>query len=280
MTLSDSQLQARIEEAASLIAGADGLLITAGAGIGVDSGLPDFRGDQGFWKTYPALGRLKLRFVEIANPKTFRLQPETAWGFYGHRLRLYRETAPHGGFHRFRDIAGHIPHGAFVFTSNVDGQFHKAGFDAERIAEWHGSIHYLQCLNGCGHDIWPADNFQPVVDEDQCRLQSAAPCCPGCGGMARPNILMFGDWDWDSSHTDAQQRRLQVWLAKVQRPVVVEIGAGTAIPTVRLFGAELDCPLVRINPDESAVGLPRDISLPVGAMQGMCGIADAMEAMK
>ena len=49
--------QSVIEQAASLIKDADGLLITAGAGMGVDSGLPDFRGREGFWRAYPALGR-------------------------------------------------------------------------------------------------------------------------------------------------------------------------------------------------------------------------------
>lgn len=44
------------EESAALIAQADGLVVAAGAGMGVDSGLPDFRGREGFWRAYPALG--------------------------------------------------------------------------------------------------------------------------------------------------------------------------------------------------------------------------------
>ena len=48
---------------------ADGLLITAGAGMGVDSGLPDFRGDQGFWKAYPPLKHLGKNFVDMATPE-------------------------------------------------------------------------------------------------------------------------------------------------------------------------------------------------------------------
>jgi NAD-dependent SIR2 family protein deacetylase len=71
-------------EAAELISQADGLLITAGAGLGIDSGLPDFRGDNGFWKAYPALGELGMQFFEVANPKAFTSMPAVAWGFYGH----------------------------------------------------------------------------------------------------------------------------------------------------------------------------------------------------
>src|SRR5690606_8161485 len=48
--------------AAQLLAQADGLLITAGAGMGIDSGLPDFRGSEGFWNAYPALGRARIQF--------------------------------------------------------------------------------------------------------------------------------------------------------------------------------------------------------------------------
>lgn len=159
----------QVEAAARLIAGADGLLVTAGAGMGVDSGLPDFRGRDGFWRAYPALARARIDFEAAACPDTFVRDPELAWGFYGHRLKLYRETVPHAGFAILQRLAGRLPHGAFVFTSNVDGQFRRAGFAAARICEIHGSIHHLQCLEPCCERIWPAEAVQPEVDETECR---------------------------------------------------------------------------------------------------------------
>lgn len=87
-----------IDHAADLIEDADALIVAAGAGMGIDSGLPDFRGPEGFWREYPALGRRRLRFYEVANPKAFETHPAIAWGFYGHRLALYRRTVPHEGF--------------------------------------------------------------------------------------------------------------------------------------------------------------------------------------
>jgi NAD-dependent SIR2 family protein deacetylase len=114
---------------------ADGLLITAGAGMGVDSGLPDFRGAEGFWRAYPALREAGIGFSAIANPSAFRENPRLAWGFYGHRLKLYRETVPHEGFDILRELARHMDHGASVFTSNVDGQFQKAGLSSGRMVE-------------------------------------------------------------------------------------------------------------------------------------------------
>ncbi len=57
-------------------------MVCAGAGIGVDSGLPDFRGNQGFWRAYPPFAELGLSFVDMANPQWFASDPEFAWGFY------------------------------------------------------------------------------------------------------------------------------------------------------------------------------------------------------
>ena len=52
-----------IARAADLVRQADALVIAAGAGMGVDSGLPDFRGDTGLWQAYPALGRAGLALL-------------------------------------------------------------------------------------------------------------------------------------------------------------------------------------------------------------------------
>lgn len=258
-----------VSRAASLIRQADALLVTAGAGMGVDSGLPDFRGDRGFWHAYPALRKAGLRFTEIANPAAFRANPRRAWGFYGHRLDLYRRTAPHAGYGILLTWTAAMPHGGFVFTSNVDGQFQHAGLAAERTVECHGSIHWLQCLAPCSQDLWPAEPDPVEIDEIHCRMRSPLPCCPRCGSVARPNILMFGDWEWIAERTETQQRRLATWLADLRRPVVIELGAGTAVPTVRRFSESLGLPLVRINPDAGADTRTASVVLGCGALAAL-----------
>ena len=65
-------LSEAIEHAASLIEQADALIVAAGAGMGVDSGLPDFRGAEGFWRAYPALREAKMDFYKIASPRAFQ----------------------------------------------------------------------------------------------------------------------------------------------------------------------------------------------------------------
>ncbi len=139
--------------AAAAIRGARALVVATGAGMGVDSGLPDFRGDQGFWNAYPVYERLGLSFVDAANPDHFDEDPAFGWGFYGHRLHLYRETVPHDGYRILRSWMDDLGLPAFAVTSNVDGQFQKAGFDPVRVHEVHGSIHHLQCTAPCSEEI-------------------------------------------------------------------------------------------------------------------------------
>ncbi len=138
-----------------------------------------------------------------------RPRSEARLGLYGHRLELYRRTQPQAVFGTLGKWAARMRRGAFVFTSNVDGQFQKAGFDPESIHECHGSIHWLQCQNGCSPDIWSADGLNVDVDAAKCEWQAPLPSCPRCGSVFRPNLLMFGDGAWLSRRHDQQQRRLQ-----------------------------------------------------------------------
>ena len=262
---------AALERAAALVAGADALVIAAGAGMGVDSGLPDFRGNAGFWKAYPALAAEGTAFMDIATPAAFHADPRRAWGFYGHRLAMYRRAAPHAGYELLRKWGESRRHGYFVFTSNVDGHFQKAGFDPLRIDECHGSIHRLQCLAACSPGLWPAAGFDPAVDAGRCELLGPLPACPHCGGPARPNILMFDDRDWIGERRDLQAMRCRDWLDQVRRPLVIEIGAGLNIPTVRHFSQRVVLrhggSLLRINPREAELGKLPGLGLAGGALE-------------
>ncbi len=112
--------------------------------MGVDSGLPDFRGNEGFWNEYPSLKNENISFEELANPTLFENDPTRAWGFYGHRYFLYKNTQPHDGFNLLKKWTTSKNKSSFIFTTNVDGHFQKAGFKNEQIYECHGSINFLQ----------------------------------------------------------------------------------------------------------------------------------------
>jgi NAD-dependent SIR2 family protein deacetylase len=265
-------------EAAAELDRAGALVVTAGAGMGVDSGLPDFRGDQGFWKAYPPYERLGLSFADAANPAHFEGDPRLGWGFYGHRTNLYRATVPHRGFAILLGWAERFRLPTFVVTSNVDGQFQKAGFGEDRILEVHGSIHHLQCTTPCSDSIWP-NGERIEVDEATMRSREV-PRCPACGAVSRPNILMFGDFSWLDGRTAAQRARLEEFLGEVhgRRLLVVELGAGTAIPTIRWTSERLgrgDARVVRINPREPGISPPH-LSIATGALEALDGIERAL----
>ena len=253
--------------------------------MGVDSGLPDFRGNEGFWEAYPPMAKLGLEFSEMANPRWFDEDPEFAWGFYGHRLNLYRATTPHEGFAILRKWGESIEGGMFVYTSNVDGHFQKVGFEPKQVIECHGSINHLQCVENCGQEIWSATECEIEVDESTFRATPPLPSCPACGQLARPNILMFRDGGWDSSRFFTWEKDHKNWLLQKegQKMVVIEIGAGTSVPSVRYQCEHLldghDTTLIRINIREPHAP-SGSISLPLGglaALQCIDAILDDMQ---
>ncbi|MCC6233020.1 MAG: NAD-dependent protein deacetylase [Verrucomicrobiales bacterium] len=277
---------AALSAAAHAIREADALLIAAGAGMGVDSGLPDFRGTEGFWRAYPAVAKLGLRFEEMATPVWFKKDPHLAWAFYGHRLHLYRDTAPHAGFSILRSWAATKQRGGFVFTSNVDGHFQRAGFDPGSVVECHGSLMHVQCMRrGCG-GIEEASGIEVRIDAAVFRALDPLPRCARCGEVMRPNVLMFGDGGWDPDRTARQEARMEAWLGTLGREsrlVVVEMGAGMAVPTVRASMEHLvqvwGGRLIRINPREPSVPPGRGhVGLGCGALEGLRALEARMGA--
>jgi NAD-dependent SIR2 family protein deacetylase len=103
------------------------------------------------------------------------------------------------------------------------------------------------------------------------------PHCPKCGAVARPNILMFGDWGWDSSRTIAQDKRYENFRADVYdnkyKLAIIEIGAGTHIPTIRQeseYSAEqLGGFVVRINPRDYDIDDALGVGITLGGLEGI-----------
>ena len=164
----------------------------------------------------------------------------------------------------------------FVFTSNVDGQFQKGGFSDSKIEECHGSIHHFQCTTPCCDKIWDADSITIKVDDTKFQALDPLPHCENCGVIARPNILMFGDWTWLASRTNSQGIRLTDWLNSIQnknlRLTIIEIGAGNAVATVRMQSENIarhyNATLIRINPRDYQVPQGH-ISINEGAASGI-----------
>ena len=180
-----------IARAAEVLRQCDALVITAGAGMSLDSRLSRREG------TVAHLLQRRRILAKPVNPEWFQNYPQCAWGFFGHRYYLYKKTTPHQGFHILQKWMRNIED-YFIFTSNVDGHFQKSGFPEEKVVECHGSINFLQCVDArFSPEIWPVPaDFALKVDEST--LQAEVPLPLGPPGKndlpARPNILMFNEF--------------------------------------------------------------------------------------
>ena len=113
---------------------------------------------------------------------------------------------------------------------------------------------------------------QFILDYDEAKN---IPTCPKCGAVARPNILMFDDGDWNWNRAQTQKKKYIQFLEKNEKSkiAIIEIGAGTAIPTVRHTGETItnvfDAKLIRINPREYKINKNIGFSIPFGGLEGI-----------
>jgi NAD-dependent SIR2 family protein deacetylase len=259
----DPDLVARIGDA---ILDADALLIATGAGMGVAGGIPTVRGKNasaggtGAWPPRDRGSAHSFSYRQMVDPRWFGKAHSTADGdmdsvnvayaYWQCQWNAFTARAPHRGYDILRKWSATLPlsHGAFVFTSNVDGHHEESGFPAECIHECHGSIRHMQCAEPCTHAIRPARGaeWRMTLNAAHDRATSAMPACDACGGVARPNIMMFNDGNWIGSRSSAQERRYRAWLDRVfandaesdassrkRHIVILEIGAGVAITSTR-----------------------------------------------
>ncbi len=187
-----------------------------------------------------------------------------------------------------KTLAATKPH-HFVFTSNVDSHWVKAGFDETKLMECHGSTAWMQCTDTeCSADdsappIWSAADVikslrESPLDETTFRAaERALPKCVKCGKLARPNVMMFGDFSFVEDRLDGQEQNFQKFVlqatANKWKVTVIEIGAGEAVPTVRYTSERLTAlpgaTLIRINPRDPQVPpklVKSAISIPAGGL--------------
>src|SRR6478736_961929 len=103
---------------AELLVNAQHALVLTGAGVSTESGLPDYRGTDGLWRT--------RRFEELASIEMWRREPEEFWQFYAERLSMLSEATPNAGHHAIAELErlGLVRR---VLTQNVDGLHRAAG---------------------------------------------------------------------------------------------------------------------------------------------------------
>lgn len=257
----------------SFLNSTEGLILLTGAGMGVDSGLPTYRGKNG---SYGQLtGERQGSIFEIMTPKYLEEHPVYMWERFFRRIREFRKIEPHRGFEVLKNWTQHYVRGNyFVLTSNIDSMFQKAGFAPEKIYELHGNIHQVQCARPCRTD-WVAPYHLLFGVERERLTTSELPRCPHCGYLLRPNTYLFRDKSFVRLHTDAQRAAYFAFLEKQggKRLLALEIGAGTHVQSIRMHTRRLmrqfpDLLVVRINPDYPEIREPH-LSLPMGAQAAL-----------
>ncbi len=156
--------------AADLLAGGGPVAVLTGAGISVESGIPDFRSAGGLWARFPP--------EEYATIRAFRRDPRRVWQMLAEMeavLDAARPNPAHRALARL-EAAGVV---SGVITQNIDGLHQEAG--SRVVVEFHGSHRSLTCL-ACGARVTRAE----------ARSRGVPPPC-ACGALLKPDVIFFGE---------------------------------------------------------------------------------------
>ncbi len=171
-----------IKKTAQVIHRSNKVVAFTGAGISVESGIPDFRGAGGLWERYDP--------SEYATIEAFHANPQKVWTMLKEMGSLLEGSKPnpaHQALARLEEM-GHV---RSVITQNIDNLHQDAG--NKRVIEFHGTHRELVCLN-CGR----------LYDREEVRLETLPPRCR-CTGVLKPNVVFFGESIPWGAHLEAQQ---------------------------------------------------------------------------
>jgi NAD-dependent SIR2 family protein deacetylase len=209
------------------------------------------------------------------NPARLVAEPLALWASLAARMRDYSHTVPHEGFGILRKWIARLGLDAFVLSSNVDGQFLKAGFAPDRLRDLHGSLFWWQCSVPCGGDIWPNEQEAEAILEGL--ALGVLPRCKHCGAVARPNVYMFRDNTYLEARSRAQDALYQSFLLRNTglKIVAIEIGSGPHVQSIRAKTRKLmyqhGAWALRINPQDFAIKPPH-LGLPMSALDALGAI--------
>ena len=158
------------------------LVVLTGAGISAESGIPTFRGPEGYW----TVGSREYRPEEMATFAMFSRFPEDVWQWYLYRLGVCRRAEPNAGHRAVKTMEDLLGDRFLLITQNVDGLHLRAGNSLERTYQIHGNIDYMRCAAGCSGDLFPVpDSIEPKTKDEpltdaereslKCRLRRSFP---------------------------------------------------------------------------------------------------------
>jgi NAD-dependent deacetylase len=167
------------------------ITMLTGAGISAESGIPTFRGPEGYW----TVGSKVYQPQEMATCAMFRRQPDAVWQWYLHRATICHKAAPNAGHDAVAEMDRLLGERFTLITQNVDGLHLRAGSPEERTYQIHGNVFQTRCAAACGQELHPLPSVlvgrpqkAPLTDTEQGLLT-----CPRCNDRLRPHVLWFDE---------------------------------------------------------------------------------------
>lgn len=219
--------------------------VLSGAGISAESGIPTFRGPEGYWR----VGSAEYRPEEMATNAMFRRSPWEVWAWYLYRRTVCARAEPNRGHQGVASMEKSLGDRFRLITQNVDGLHLRAGNTEARSFQIHGNIHFMRCAASCREEIFPMPDRigekgrnEPVSEEEKGLL-----LCPACGALARPHVLWFDEFY--TEHLFRAESAVR-WAANTDLLIVVGTSGATTLPTRigEIVFRNKDAVLVDVNP--------------------------------
>jgi len=174
-----------------------------GAGLSSESGIPTFRGADGYW----TIGSENYRAEQIATKRMFDLAYDEVWKWYLYRKAATETALPNAGHFSLARIEKQIPENFALISQNVDGLHLKAGSNPKSLFQIHGDLTFVRCAEECSAELYPFPKEIQLIGRDKNQFtkeEQLALMCPKCGNVLRPHVLWFDEYyneeyySWDS----------------------------------------------------------------------------------
>ncbi|NUN13967.1 MAG: RNA polymerase subunit sigma [Myxococcales bacterium] len=221
------------------------VLFLTGAGLSAESGIPTFRGQDGYW----TIGSRHYRPMELATYAQFSRTPGPVWSWYLSRRATYANTQPNSGHQAIVDIEKVLGQRFLLVTQNVDGLHQAAGSSDTKTLPIHGNIHKKRCFATCTTEVssLPGLDKLPGNNPDLTEQEIAYLTCDRCGSWFRPHVLWFDESyneEWYHYHTAITA------AARASLLVIVGTSGATNLPIqMGQLAARQGAAIIDINPD-------------------------------
>lgn len=236
------------------------LLILTGAGMSIKSGVPIFRSNRQmspvfvkFLESYNIAQKKHgleeaSSWFEFSVPEMFKTETrKEAWDYWRWRVETAYAASPADDYANLMKIVELFgQERCFVVTSNCDRMHARAGMDDKRIQEIHGALSNVQCAKPCSRKTWPVEIIRETLDKKE------VPMCSECkDSCLRPQVMIFSDGSLIRERLDEQNDNFEKFVSSHSTGdmVVLEIGAGTVVPSIRNLGGSFinEATLIRVN---------------------------------